>query len=83
LAPGARGLLRVAATDSMGAPVRNTAIGSAAMQAASLSMRPRSGFPSRPSLRDSHVVFMPGTPFVQVQPTHMLAYQAVRLARLP
>ena len=57
-----------ALTDSTGAPVKNTASSSAARQAAILSVRRRSGLPSRPSLRASLVVLMPGTPFALVRP---------------
>ena len=50
-----------AAADRKGAPIKNTASSSAERQAAILSVRRRSGLPSRPSLRAIRVVFMPGT----------------------
>jgi hypothetical protein len=52
-----------AATDSKGAPIKNTASSRTATQAPILSVRRRSGFRSRPSLRASRVVFIPGTKY--------------------
>ena len=52
----------MAAIDSTGAPIENIASSTAPMQAAILSVRRRSGLPSRPSLRASRVALMPGTP---------------------
>jgi hypothetical protein len=60
LAP-ARVAQPAAATDSKGAPIKKTVSSRIATQVPILSVRRRSGFLSRPSLRASRLVFIPGT----------------------